>query len=223
MATRALIVQGGWAGHQPQEVAEVLAEALKGRGVEVTVSDTLDSLAGAAKLKALNLIVPIWTMGEITKEQFDPLNEAVQSGVGLGGCHGGMCDAFRKNTEYQFMTGGQFVGHPGGDGTKYRITIADREHFITQGSADFEVSSEQYYMHVDPANHVLATTQFPVAPGPHTPNGPVTMPQLWTRRWGEGRVYYNALGHVADVVRKPEILRLMVRGLLWAAKAEALA
>jgi type 1 glutamine amidotransferase len=159
-------------------------------------------------------------MGTIIWEQLSPLLDAVKSGVGIGGCHGGMCDSFRDATEYQFMTGGQWVAHPGNDGVEYTVHITDPNHYITQGSSDFQVKSEQYYMHTDPANRVLATTRFPVADGPHVPNGAVDMPVVWTKYYGQGRVFYCSLGHVAGVVRQPETLRLMTRGLRWAAKAE---
>ncbi len=220
MGRKALVVWGGWNGHEPQQVAEILAPALQQHGFEVEVSDTLDAYKDGAKLKALDLIVPIWTMGTITNEQLNPLLEAVKSGVGIGGCHGGMCDSFRDATEYQFMTGGQWVAHPGNDGVEYTVQITDPNHFITQGSSDFQVKSEQYYLHTDPANKVLATTRFPVADGPHVTNGAVDMPVVWTKMYGEGRVFYCSLGHVAAVVRQPETLRLMTRGLLWAAHAE---
>jgi type 1 glutamine amidotransferase len=187
----------------------------------VEVSDTLDAYKDGAKLKGLDLIVPVWTMGSITGEQLGPLLEAVQGGVGLAGCHGGMCDSFRVDTEYQFMTGGQWVSHPGNDGTEYTVRITDPTHFITQGSPqEFAVKSEQYYMHVDPANKTLAVTRFPVADGPHVPNGEFDMPVIWTKFYGQGRVAYNSLGHHADIVAQKEVLPLMTRGLLWAARAE---
>lgn len=220
MARKALIVWGGWDGHQPKQVAEIFRGLLVKEGFEVEVSDTLDAFMDEAKLLELSLIVPIWTMGKITKEQWSPVNAAVQAGVGIGGCHGGMCDSFRENTEWQFMTGGQWVAHPGNDGVKYTINIRDKEHAITRGIKDFAVASEQYYLHVDPAVKVLATTRFPTpgVDGPHTGNGPVDMPQVWTKMWGKGKVFYNALGHVANVFDVPEALELMRRGFLWAAK-----
>jgi hypothetical protein len=134
-----------------------------------------------------------------------------------------MCDSFRNNTQYQFMTGGQWVAHPGNDGVEYTVHIDDQTHFITRGSDDFKVKSEQYYLHVDPAVKVLGSTRFPVSDGPHVRNGAVRMPQIWTKWWGDGRVYYNALGHQASIVAQPEVFRLMIRGCLWAAKAEELA
>jgi hypothetical protein len=214
-----LIVYGGWDGHQPQQVAEVLAGALRQDGFDVEMADTLDTFANREKLMRLSLIVPHWTMGRITGEQVRPVLEAVESGVGLAGCHGGMCDAFRDNTDWHFMTGGQWVAHPGNDGVKYTVRITDKAHPVTAGLSDFDVASEQYYLHVDPAVKVLATTRFPVADGPHVPNGPVEMPVLWTKLYGKGRVFYDALGHTAKLVASEPNLTIMRRGFRWAARA----
>ncbi|GAB4461951.1 MAG: ThuA domain-containing protein [Armatimonadaceae bacterium] len=224
MANRkALIVWGGWSGHEPEQVAGIFEKQLTQHGFEVEVSDTLEAFNDGEKLKSLDLIVPVWTMGQITKEQEKNLLEAVKSAVGIGGCHGGMCDSFRNNTEYQFMTGGQWVSHPGNDGVEYDVEIRDPNHFITQGCPmTFLVKSEQYYMHVDPAIQVLATTRFPAkgVGGPHLKNGVVDVPVVWTKYYGEGRVFYSSLGHVASVVAQEEPLLLATRGLLWAARAE---
>ncbi len=217
---KALIVWGGWEGHEPEQVAAIFAAELRRYGVAVTVSDTLDTFRDSALLHTMDVIVPMWTMGTIVDEQLGPLLQAVEGGVGLAGCHGGMCDAFRTAPAYQFMTGGQWVAHPGNDGVTYTVHIADTDHVITRGSHDFDVTSEQYYMHTDPANRVLATTRFPLADGPHVPNGVVDMPVAWTKCYGQGRVFYCSLGHHADVVAQPEVVRLCARGLLWAAHAE---
>ncbi|MBW5445586.1 hypothetical protein GE107_05855 [Cohnella sp. CFH 77786] len=217
---KALIVWGGWDGHQPKEVAAHFRDILERERFEVEVSDTLQAFADAGKLKALDLIVPIWTMGKIEQELVNNVSEAVQGGVGLAGCHGGMCDAFRENVDWQFMTGGQWVAHPGNDGVEYVVNIANSTSPLVDGIEDFAVKSEQYYMHIDPAVEVLATTRFPVVPGPHSLNKAVDMPVVWTKRWGIGRVYYNSLGHQADIVRMPEVSELMRRGFLWAAQGK---
>jgi len=219
MDRRALIVWGGWSGHCPEECASVFAEILKGEGFQVRVSDTLDAFADADSLKELDLIVPVWTMGSIESRQLNPVCEAVRGGVGMAGAHGGMCDSFREATEWQFMTGGQWVAHPGNDGLEYTVRITDREHFVTRGLGDFPVKSEQYYLHIDPANRVLATTRFPTADGPHVPNGPVDMPVIWTRRYGQGRIFYCSLGHTPEVLRMQPVREIMRRGFLWAAGA----
>ena len=214
---KALIVWGGWDGHEPEQVAKVFERVLKLDGFEVEVSPTLDAFKDEEKLMGLNLIVPCWTMGSITDEQAKPVINAVLHGVGMGGCHGGMCDSFRNHTEWQFMTGGQWVAHPGGE-IKYRVNITGVKHAITEGICDFDVKSEQYYMHVDPAVRVLATTKFPVADGPHVGNGPVDMPVVWTKMYGAGKVFYNSLGHHADIMESEPCLTIMRRGFLWAAK-----
>ena len=223
MSRKALIVQGGWDGHEPVQIAELFRKTLADSGFEVEVSDTLDAFLDREKLKSLHLIVPVWTMGSITNDQLRPVLEAVEGGVGIAGCHGGMCDSFRESTDWQFMTGGQWVAHPGNDGTRHIINIKHGSSPIVEGIEDFEVVTEQYYMHVDPAIEVLATTRFPVADGPHASNGAVDVPVVWTKRWGKGRVFYSSLGHHADIAAMEQPLTIMRRGFLWAAEGKDLA
>jgi type 1 glutamine amidotransferase len=206
---KALIVQGGWVGHDPVGMAAFLAERLRENGVEVTISDTLDAFA-EMDLTAVDLIVPMWTMGTIKKEQLTPLLDAVRGGVGLAGVHGGMADSFRNETDYQFMVGGQWVAHPGGGGVTYTVHIDGEPSPITAGVPDFVVTSEQYYMHVDPAIHVLATTRF----------GETKMPVAWTTHYGKGRVFYMSVGHTVDSVRPNEPCTIITRGMLWAAESK---
>lgn len=216
---KALLFQGGWDGHQPKEVSARFARILTESGFQAEVVDTLEPLADLEKLMALDLIVPCWTMGEIPHEYVQNVSKAVGAGVGLAGCHGGMCDAFRQDTEWQFMTGGQWVSHPGGDGISYTVHICHGSSPIVEGLEDFEVCSEHYYLHIDPAVEVLATTRFPVVPYYHIANKPVEMPVAWTKFWGNGRVFYNSLGHHDDVFEKfPMAEELMRRGMLWAAQ-----
>jgi uncharacterized protein len=216
---RALVVQGGWTGHQPREVAEVFRQTLTENGFETQLSETLDAFI-TTDLAGVDLIVPVWTMGSIRQEQLAPVLAAVAGGVGLAGCHGGMCDSFRESTDWQFMTGGQWVAHPGNDGVRYTVNIVQGSSPLVDGLQDFEVASEQYYMHLDPAVKVLATTRFPTADGPHVGNGPVDMPVVWTKMWGKGRVFYCSLGHNADIVSMPPTLELMRRGFTWAARGD---
>ena len=180
---KALIVWGGWDGHEPKPCADLFGPILQAEGYDVEVSETMDVYADEAKMQSLNLIVPIWTMGQITGEQCEGLLRAVRSGVGIGGWHGGMADSFRDQTEYQFMVGGQWVQHPGGE-VDYEVHITNPFDPVTEGIPDFKMKSEQYYMHVDPSNVVLATTDFT---GEHLPwiNGCI-MPAVWKRMYGAG-------------------------------------
>lgn len=215
---KALITWGGWPGHEPDKVAALFATDLRAAGMEVQVSDSLAVFDDAEALKILSLIVPIWTMSSIDKARAENVATAVEAGVGLAGCHGGMCDAFRDNVLWQFMTGSQWVAHPGNDGVRYTVRITDPGNSLVAGIADFEVVTEQYYLHVDPAVKVHAVTDFPVVPGPHSPNGPVEMPVAYTKMWGKGRVYYNALGHHADVIDHGAPREMIRRGMAWAAR-----
>jgi type 1 glutamine amidotransferase len=158
-------------------------------------------------------------MGEIEYDSVKNVCEVVAEGTGIAGCHGGMCDSFRQSTHWQFLTGAQWVEHPGNDGVKYRVEmVRSSSSPLIEGIADFDVSSEQYYIHIDPAVNVLATTRFPTVDGPHAANGPVDVPVAYTKRWGKGKVYYNSLGHHADIFDIPEALELMRRGFLWASR-----
>ena len=218
--TGALIVQGGWDGHEPDKVAAIFQTMLEDAGVEVTMATSLDVFDDAQALQTYDLIVPVWTMGTLSREAATNVSEAVARGTGLAGCHGGMCDAFRDSPLWQFMTGANWVAHPGGDGVQYRVRITSDDPLVA-GISDFDVTSEQYYLHTDPANTVLATTRTDAVTWYHSPNGAVDMPVAWTRVWGLGRVYYNALGHHANVIEGGPANEMLRRGLLWAAGSKA--
>lgn len=221
MSKKALIFQGGWDGHEPKLTSKRFSGLLEKNGYETRIADTLDCLADVEELKKLDLLVACWTMGEIDNQYVKNIAAAVGEGVGLTGCHGGMCDSFRQNTEWQFITGGQWVSHPGGDGIDYTVHICHGSSPITEGINDFPVCSEHYYLHIDPAIEVLATTRFPIVNYYHVSNKPVDMPVAWTKYWGNGRVFYTSLGHHDDVFDKsPNAQIMMERGMLWAGEGK---
>jgi type 1 glutamine amidotransferase len=210
----ALIVWGGWNGHEPERCAGIVAGMLEEEGFRVHLANTTAAFA-APTLTSMSIVVPIVTMAKIEKSEVDNLTKAVRGGVGLAGFHGGMCDAFRDAVEYQFMCGGQWVAHPGNI-IDYRVNIVRRDDPVMQGIGDFDYRSEQYYMHVDPSNQVLATTTFS---GKHAAwiDG-VVMPVVWKRRHGEGRVFYSSLGHIASEFEVPQMRTILRRGMAWAAR-----
>jgi len=210
----ALIVWGGWSGHEPEEGARIVGDMLERHGFTVYIENTTEAFADPA-IADMSLVVPIVTMAKIEKEEVENLAAAVRGGVGLAGYHGGMCDAFRDCVDYHFICGGQWVAHPGGI-VDYRVDVAAPDDPIMQGVSSFAYRSEQYYMHVDPSNQVLATTRFS---GEHAPwvEG-VVMPVMWKRRHGLGRVFYSSLGHVTSEFAVPEMRTIFERGLVWAAR-----
>ncbi len=212
---KALVVRGGWDGHEPVQASDRFLPFLREQGFELVVHDDLDVYTDDYAMKDLNLIVPCWTMGEMSPDQERGLLTAVREGAGIAGWHGGMCDSFRLNTGYQFMTGGQWVEHPGGI-VKYTVNITRPEDTIMAGLSDFEMESEQYYLHVDPGNVVLAATTFS---GEHYPwiEGTV-IPVVWKRMYGAGKVFYSSLGHVAKDFDVYEAFEIMKRGMLWACR-----
>jgi type 1 glutamine amidotransferase len=212
---KALIVWGGWSGHEPEQGAAIVGQMLREEGFELRKEASTAAFADP-QLGALSLIVPIVTMAKIEKEELANLERAVRGGVGLAGYHGGMGDSFRDATDYQFMVGGQWVAHPGNI-IDYRIDVTRPDDPIMAGlPRSFRYRSEQYYMHVDPSNEVLATTTFG---GEHADwiNG-VVMPVVWKRRHGRGRVFYSSLGHVAGEFEVAEMRTILRRGMIWAAR-----
>ena len=187
---KVLVVYGGWEGHDPVGCRDIFVPWLTEEGAEVILSDSLGIYKDEAVMKQVDLVVQTWTMGEIRPEEEAGLLAAVEHGTGLAGWHGGLGDSFRNSTAYQFMVGGQFVAHPGG--------------------------TELYYMHVDPAIRVLATTRMS---GEHAPwlEG-VEVPVVWKKIYGDGRVFYSALGHTAEDFSTPEVLEIMKRGIRWAVR-----
>ena len=211
---KALIIYGGWQGHEPEACAKTIATALKRKRVTVTMSETFDVLNKISDIRRYDVIVPIWTMGSMEPKQFENLNKAVRGGVGLAGFHGGMGDSMRGNLEFNWMVGGQFVGHPYvGD---HDIYLTDMHNGITKGMPSrFTYNSEQYYMIVDPGNNVLAETLYDY--DGHT----ITMPCIWTKNWGKGRIFYSALGHVAKEFRTyKHVLAMTIRGIIWAGESK---
>jgi uncharacterized protein len=212
---RAMITWGGWNGHEPQQCADIFHAVLEEEGFAVEVYDALDIFEDAEKMAGYDLINPIWTMSQISKEQEKGLLATIKAGAGLAGWHGGMADSFRNSTEYQWMVGGQWVAHPGNI-IDYTVNIINRDDPITAGLDDFAMHSEQYYMHVDPSNEVLATTTFN---GEHAPwIAGTVMPVVWKRMYGAGRVFYSSLGHVARDFDVPEAKEIVRRGMRWATR-----
>ncbi|MFD1151342.1 ThuA domain-containing protein [Saccharothrix hoggarensis] len=208
---KALVVRGGWAGHSPVEATDSFLPFLRSSGFEVDVSDSLE--AYDAGLGAYDLIVQCWSDGVLTDDQFACLDAAVRSGTGLAGWHGGLVDAFRHSREYMRLVGGQFVAHPG-DVVDHRVDITST-HPVVAGLSGFSLRTEQYWVLTDGLNDVHATTTFAADPLWHAP---LTVPAVWTRRWGAGRVFACTIGHFPADLALPPVRTLVERGLLWAAR-----
>ncbi|MEZ0075731.1 ThuA domain-containing protein [Planotetraspora sp. GP83] len=212
---RALVVRGGWEGHAPVEATELFIPGLADAGFSVTVTGDLDVYRDERLPAETDLIVQCWTGGTLTEEQEAGLVSAVQAGTGFAGWHGGVVATFGGSRDYLRMVGGLFLHHPE-DFLTYDVAIAPArsDHPIVAGLSGFTVETEQYWMLTDAHNDVLATTEY--AASESAP--PVSMPVVWTRQWGRGRVFFSAIGHRLADLQDPAVHELTLRGLLWASR-----
>ena len=202
----ALVVRGGWNGHQPVTISDSFVPFLKEQRFTVEPSEDLAVYDDAERLAATDLVVQCWTMGTITPQQRDSLAAAVR---------GGIVDCFHDHG-YHLLTGGKFVMHPPGflDDT-YQLSPGHADHPIIAGLDDFAIHSEQHWVLTDAHIDVLATTTFP-ADDLH--DRPAVMPAVWTRAHGAGRVFVSTIGHKPDDFDVPQVRTLTERGLLWASR-----
>lgn len=220
-----LFVYGGMKGHKPAESVDLMVPKLRAEGANVKIYNKLSVYTNEKLMSETDLIIQTWTSGKITKKQFEGLQNAVMNGTGLAGWHGGLGDAFRDNLKFQFMVGGQFLSHPGGD-IDHSITIIDNNDPITNGLEDFDLKkTEQYYMLIDPNIKVLAISEFErenyEKPGKHENKiTGSTMPVVWKKNYGKGRIFYSSIGHYLTEFKVPEVMTMQMRGFRWASEGK---
>jgi type 1 glutamine amidotransferase len=228
---QALVVRGGWFGHQPVEATELFIPFLKDNGFTVRVEDSPEPYAEAGYMSSVDLIVQCMTMSTIEAPQLAGLIAAVEGGAGLAGWHGGIADSYRNSSDYLQLVGGTFATHAARCGPEERtgeqsdnyvrhtieMTAAGRDHEITAGIGDFELETEQYWVLADDYNDVLATTTTATRPWGAW-HRPITAPAIWTRRWGAGRIFVATPGHRVEILEDPNVRTIVERGLLWAAR-----
>ena len=211
---KVLVVWGGWDGHQPKLFADLVVKWLESKNAEIHISNDMDIYDEYETLVKFDLIIQSVTMGEITGNQVKNLTKAVRSGVGIAGAHGGLGDSFRNSTPYQFMIGGQWVEHPGGK-VKFEVNLIDDD--LTQNLNNFEIFSEQYYMHYDPNIDIIATTKFDGKTYPWIED--VLMPVAWKKYYGKGKVFYISIGHDPnEFVQHQDAWELLTRGFIWSTR-----
>ncbi|AIX99647.1 hypothetical protein ART_0049 [Arthrobacter sp. PAMC 25486] len=226
----ALVVRGGWDGHQPVEATELFIPHLEANGFTIRVEEGPAVYADAAYLAGVDLIVQCNTMNTIEKEEFEGLRAAIEAGTGMAGWHGGIADSYRNNSDYLHLIGGQFACHPGkhpdertgGQPDNYvpytvNMAPAAAAHPITAGIGDFELVTEQYWVLADSYIDVLATTTQKVREWDPW-HREVTSPAIWTRQWGKGRIFVATPGHNVDVLQDSNVKTIIERGMLWASR-----
>lgn len=232
MATQktALVVRGGWDGHQPVEATDLFIPYLEAQGFSVRIEENTKIYADTAYLETVDLILQCNTMTTIEREEFEGLRAAIEAGTGMAGWHGGIADSYRNNSDYLHMIGGQFACHPGKEPSErigeasdnfipYTVNMlpAAKNHPITAGIEDFELVTEQYWVLTDDYLDVLATTTL-ASRDFDAWNRPVTAPAIWTRQWGKGKIFVATPGHSVEVLQDANVKTIIERGLLWASR-----
>jgi hypothetical protein len=217
MSKRAIIVYGGYSGHTPKECSLFMKELLDREGFEIDLCDSLNCFSDEERMSNYDLIIPNWTDGELTGDQWNVFDRIVRTGIGVGGWHGGMADGFRANYNFHFMVGGKFVCHPGNQ-KLYTVNISETTDPIVADLKDFQVHSEQYYVHFDPIIDILATTTICKPVGDYPWAEGVEIPVVWKKSWGKGRVFNCSIGHGVSDFAVPEVRNIIIRGLQWAAR-----
>jgi type 1 glutamine amidotransferase len=224
----ALVVRGGWEGHQPVPATDRFIPHLEANGFDVRVEDSPAVYAEPDYMAGVDLVMQCMTMSTIAPDELAGLTAAVSNGTGLAGWHGGIADSYRASSDYLHLVGGQFACHPAKPADErsgqqsdyfipYRVEVQQGDHPVTRGIDDFELVTEQYWVLTDAYNDVLATTTLAARDGDPW-HRPVTSPAIWTREWGKGRVFVCTPGHDLDVLAVPQVTTVIERGLVWAAR-----
>ena len=227
---RALVVRGGWDGHEPEQTTNSVIPFLTREGFDVRVEEGTAVYADRETMASIDLIVQVNTMNTIADDELAGLIRAVVDGTGLAGWHGGIADSYRNSADYLQLIGGQFAHHaavPVEERTKEQsdhyldftvnIVPEKRDHPIVAGIEDFTLHTEQYWVLSDAYNEVLATTEI-VHRDFDAWHHSFTAPVVWTRLWGAGRIFVCTAGHKLDVLDEPHVRTIVERGLLWASR-----
>lgn len=224
----ALVVRGGWDGHEPVQTTDSFIPFLTEHNYDVRVEDSTKIYADADYMAEVDLIVQVVTMSTIEPDELKGLRKAIADGTGMAGWHGGIADSYRNSADYLQLIGGQFAHHQakarpeeleGGAAdnfVRYTVNIVPekKDHPIVSGIEDFELETEQYWVLSDDYNDVLATTTIPSRDFDAW-HRPITCPAIWTREWGKGKIFVCTPGHQLSVVDNPSVRTIIERGMLW--------
>ncbi len=199
---KVLLLVGGPDYHDTPETRTAIKAPLDS-AFDVTMTDDLNML-NPETLSDYDVIVNFSTFLEPTEEQVNALLSAVENGKGFVGIHGATA-TFWNAPEYLKMIGGKFIVHD--EFKPFTVNFSVREiesHPITEGMEDFTIEDELYIIEGDLTQwHILARAE--------------GHPIIYTKAWGKGRVYSNALGHDTRALNHPSFQALLVRGVEWTA------
>jgi hypothetical protein len=198
---------------------QIMRELGKTSGAfEATVTQDC-SLISEASLKQYAAVV-FFTTGELPLDdaQKKAFIDFVRSGHGFVGIHSAT-DTFYKWPEYLELIGGYFDGHPWHQ--EVTVRVEDKSHPATAHlPASFAINDEIYQFRDWSRDRVHVLLSLDPASVDLTKKGVKRTDKdfavSWTREFGQGRMFYTALGHEVAVWKDPRFQQHLVGGIRWA-------
>ena len=208
---KVLLLVGGAQYHDQPEHREALSSML-GPKFDLTMAGYPDRVLTPENLSQYDVIADYTSWWEPSRAQYLALLKAVIGGKGFACLHPAT-GTFMNSSGYHDMVGASFIYH---DPNKvFAVQFGEKKHFgtgemtlekhpIVEGIEDFEVQDELFVVQGDMTKwHILARAE--------------GHPVVWTKKYGKGRVYCNALGHDYRALNNPGIQALYIQGIEWAA------
>jgi type 1 glutamine amidotransferase len=203
--------------HPWRETTPQAREVLESSGrFDVKVSEDI-GIFESSSLEKYDVVVlnyGFWNEPEPSAEGKAGLLDYVKQGGGLVPLHFS-CSSFQDWDEYASLLGRVWVKGVGGHGPRstFTVNITDKDHPITEGMSDFQMDDELYAKLSGEADiQVLATAD--------SDWSGKTEPMVFVKKYGEGRVVHNVLGHDVKARDNEAFAKLLRRGVEWAATGQ---
>ena len=204
--------------------AELAMMQLAQRSGEFTIRCSQNAEADITKENLQNYdIVAFYTTGKLPIAEADIeylLGEWLhQKGHGYMGFHSAT-DTYKDYEPYWDLSGGTFNGHPWGSNTPVTFKIHDTDHPAMKpfggDRLDFKDEIYQYSNWQPEKCHVLMSLDME-----HTKlKRPYHVPVAWCKNVGDGKMFYNNMGHREDTWQDERILQSIVGAVRWIAGKE---
>ncbi len=201
--------------HNWREVSQAIRDTLAATGkFDVRVCEDAGVLDSAATLGRYDLVflhlynAKTPTLSAGAKEN---LAKFVKDGKGLAVSHLSSA-SFKEWDEFKKLCGRYWVMGKSGHGPRsvFKSRIANKDHAITQGLADFEADDELYaQLQGDAPITVLVEAD--------SDWSKKTEALAFTVEYGKGRVFHETFGHDGKAILNPAVQKLIQRGCEWAA------
>ncbi len=202
----------------PEQLAfaeRVLTEASRGR---LQIDCTQDCSAIEAKNLANYDVVLFYTTGKlpISEEGKSALIDWVRKGGAFCGAHCAT-DTFYEFADYMGLVGGAFDGHPWHE--KVTLKVEDDSHQSTRHLDSSWVLTDEIYQFKwwrRHPNHVLLSLDTEATDVTRGKRADRDYANAWCKDYGQGKVFYTALGHREDVWTNPAFQEHLIGGIEWA-------